>query len=77
MDGIVKALLSDITTDKQVKEAMDGINASKSEKVAAQFAGDAQRILIVDRAKAVEQSKRLQGKGIAGQHEETARGLGI
>jgi len=72
---IVKALVTDIDPDAQVKEAMNRINASEREKVAAQFEGDAQRILIVERAKAEAESKRLQGKGIADQRREIARGL--
>ncbi len=72
---IVKALVTDIDPDKNVKIAMNRINASEREKVAAQFEGDAQRILIVERAKAEAESKRLQGKGIADQRREIARGL--
>jgi len=72
---IVKALVTDIDPDSQVKEAMNRINASEREKVAAQFEGDAQRILIVERAKAEAESKRLQGMGIADQRREIARGL--
>lgn len=72
---IVKALVTDIDPDSQVKEAMNRINAAEREKVAAQFEGDAQRILIVERAKAEAESKRLQGMGIADQRREIARGL--
>ncbi len=72
---IVKALVTDIDPDKQVKEAMNRINAAEREKLAAQFEGDAQRILIVERAKAEAESKRLQGMGIADQRREIARGL--
>ena len=72
---IVKALVTDIDPDATVKEAMNRINAAEREKIAAQHEGDAQRILIVERAKAEAQSKRLQGKGIADQRREIARGL--
>jgi len=72
---IVKALVTDIDPDLSVKEAMNRINAAEREKVAAQHEGDAQRILIVERAKAEAESKRLQGKGIADQRREIARGL--
>jgi len=72
---IVKALVTDIDPDANVKEAMNRINAAEREKIAAQHEGDAQRILIVERAKAEAQSKRLQGKGIADQRREIARGL--
>ena len=72
---IIKTLVTDIDPDAQVKESMNRINASEREKVAAQFEGDAQRILIVERAKAEAESKRLQGQGIADQRREIARGL--
>ena len=72
---IIKALVTDIDPDATVKEAMNRINAAEREKVAAQHEGDAQRILIVERAKAEAESKRLQGKGIADQRREIARGL--
>ncbi|PIV16957.1 MAG: SPFH domain-containing protein [Flavobacteriales bacterium CG03_land_8_20_14_0_80_35_15] len=72
---IVKALVTDIDPDKQVKAAMNRINAAEREKVAAQYEGDAQRIIIVEKAKAEAESKRLQGMGIANQRREIARGL--
>jgi len=72
---IVKALVTDIDPDSNVKEAMNRINAAEREKLAAQHEGDAQRILIVERAKAEAESKRLQGKGIADQRREIAKGL--
>lgn len=72
---IIKALVTDIDPDASVKEAMNRINAAEREKIAAQHQGDAQRILIVERAKAEAESKRLQGKGIADQRREIARGL--
>ena len=72
---IIKTLVTDIDPDPQVKEAMNRINASEREKIAAQFEGDAARILIVEKAKAEAESKRLQGQGIADQRREIARGL--
>ena len=72
---IVKALVTDIDPDENVKIAMNRINAAEREKTAAQYEGDAQRILIVERAKAEAESKRLQGMGIADQRREIARGL--
>ena len=59
---IIKTLVTDIDPDAQVKEAMNRINASEREKIAAQFEGDAARILIVEKAKAEAESKRLQGR---------------
>ena len=72
---IIKALVTDIDPDAQVKAAMNRINAAEREKVAAQYEGDAARILIVEKAKAEAESKRLQGQGIADQRREIARGL--
>lgn len=72
---IIKTLVTDIDPDEQVKHAMNRINAAEREKVAAQYEGDAQRILIVEKAKAEAESKRLQGQGIADQRREIARGL--
>ncbi len=72
---IIKTLVTDIDPDAQVKAAMNRINAAEREKTAAQYEGDAQRILIVEKAKAEAESKRLQGQGIADQRREIARGL--
>jgi regulator of protease activity HflC (stomatin/prohibitin superfamily) len=72
---IIKTLVTDIDPDAQVKSAMNRINASEREKIAAQYEGDAARILIVEKAKAEAESKRLQGQGIADQRREIARGL--
>lgn len=72
---IIKTLVTDIDPDSEVKTAMNRINAAERQKVAAQYEGDAARILIVEKAKAEAQSKRLQGQGIADQRREIARGL--
>ena len=72
---IIKALVTDIDPDAEVKTAMNRINAAEREKIAAQYDGDAARILIVEKAKAEAESKRLQGQGIADQRREIARGL--
>ena len=72
---IIKALVTDIDPYAEVKTAMNKINAAERQKVAAQYEGDAARILIVEKAKAEAESKRLQGQGIADQRREIARGL--
>lgn len=72
---IIKTLVTDIDPDSEVKTAMNRINAAERQKVAAQYEGDAARILIVEKAKAEAESKRLQGQGIADQRREIARGL--
>ena len=72
---IIKALVTDIDPEGEVKTAMNKINAAERQKIAAQYEGDAARILIVEKAKAEAESKRLQGQGIADQRREIARGL--
>jgi len=73
--GIVKALVTDIDPDMEVKKAMNRINAAEREKVAAEYEAEADRIRIVAKAKAEAESKRLQGRGIADQRREIAKGL--
>ncbi|MDR1974186.1 MAG: SPFH domain-containing protein [Bacteroidales bacterium] len=72
---IVKALVTDIDPDEQVKHAMNRINAAEREKKAAEYESEAQRIRIVAVAKAEAESKKLQGQGIADQRREIAKGL--
>ncbi len=72
---IIKALVTDIDPDIAVKNAMNRINASEREKLAAEYEGEADRIKIVAKARAEAESKRLQGQGIADQRREIARGL--
>jgi len=72
---IIKTLVTDIDPDVKVKEAMNRINASEREKVAAEYEAEADRIKIVAKARAEAESKRLQGQGIADQRREIARGL--
>ncbi len=72
---IVKALVTDIDPDQEVKMAMNRINASEREKLAAEYEAEAERIRIVAKAKAEAESKRLQGQGIADQRREIAKGL--
>ncbi|MCB0844134.1 MAG: SPFH domain-containing protein, partial [Bacteroidetes bacterium] len=73
--GIVKALVTDIDPDHQVKISMNRINAAEREKVAAEYEAEAQRIKIVKIAQAEAESKKLQGQGIADQRREIAKGL--
>ncbi len=73
--GIVKALVTDIDPDQEVKHAMNRINAAERLKVAAEYEGEAERIRIVAKARAEAESKRLQGQGIADQRREIAKGL--
>jgi regulator of protease activity HflC (stomatin/prohibitin superfamily) len=72
---IIKALVTDIDPDQEVKKSMNRINAAERLKLAAQFEADAERIKIVAKAKAEAESKKLQGQGTADQRREIARGL--
>lgn len=73
--GIVKALVTDIDPDAQVKHAMNEINAATRQRVAATERGEADRILKVKAAEAEAQSKALQGRGIADQRKAIVEGL--
>lgn len=73
--NIVKALVTDIEPDEAVKHAMNRINAAERAKLAAEYEAEADRIKIVAIAKAEAESKQLQGKGIADQRREIAKGL--
>jgi regulator of protease activity HflC (stomatin/prohibitin superfamily) len=73
--GIIKALVTDIDPDDEVKQAMNRINAAERQKTAAEYEGEAERIRIVAKATAEAESKRLQGQGIADQRREIAKGL--
>ncbi|WP_185850424.1 SPFH domain-containing protein [Blattabacterium cuenoti] len=73
--SIIKALVTDIDPDEQVKQAMNRINTAEREKVAAEYKAEAERIKIVAKAKAEAESKKLQGKGTADQRREIARGI--
>jgi len=73
--GIVKALITDINPDEQVKTSMNSINAAQRERVAAEERGEAEKILMVKQAEAEAQSKKLQGVGIADQRKAIVDGL--
>jgi len=72
---IVKALVTDIDPDTDVKMAMNRINAAERNKKAAEYEAEAEKIKMVKKAEAESQSKKLQGQGIADQRREIARGL--
>lgn len=72
---IYKALVTNIDPDQKVKDAMNEINAAQRLKIAATEKGEADKILTVKKAEAECESKILQGRGMAGQREEIAKGL--
>jgi len=54
---IVNVLVTDIVPDEKVKSAMNDINAAQREQVAANARGEAEKILVVKKARAVALSK--------------------
>ncbi len=73
--GIVKALVTDIEPDAEVKKAMNEINAAQRLRVAANEKGEAEKILRIKQAEAESESKKLQGQGIANQRKAIIEGL--
>lgn len=72
---IIKALVTDIDPDKNVKAAMNEINTAQRLRVAATEKGEAEKILRVKQAEADAESSILHGKGIAGQRQAIIEGL--
>ncbi|WP_185851036.1 SPFH domain-containing protein [Blattabacterium cuenoti] len=73
--SIIKALVTDLDPDEQVKQAMNRINTAEREKVSAEYKAEADKIKIIAKAKAEAESKKLQGKGTADQRREIAKGI--
>jgi len=72
---IVKALITNIEPDQRVKDAMNNINASQRNQIAAAAQGDAQKTLAVLKAEGEKETMRLQGEGIAEERKAIAEGL--
>jgi regulator of protease activity HflC (stomatin/prohibitin superfamily) len=72
---IVKALVTNIEPDQRVKDAMNNINASQRNQVAAAAQGDAQKTLAVKKAEGEKETMRLQGEGVAAERKAIAEGL--
>jgi regulator of protease activity HflC (stomatin/prohibitin superfamily) len=72
---IVQTLITDITPDIKVKDAMNEINAAQRLREAALDKAEAEKILIVKGAEAEAQSKYLAGQGIARQRTAIIEGL--
>ncbi|MCB1196919.1 MAG: SPFH domain-containing protein [Deltaproteobacteria bacterium] len=72
---IINSLVTDIQPEMSVKNAMNKINATEREKIAAANEAEAQKIKLVKVAEAEAESKRLQGQGLANQRTEIARGI--
>lgn len=72
---IERALVTDIEPDADVKKSMNQINAAERQKKANEQMGEAEKILVVKKAEADAESKRLQGEGIANQRKEILKGF--
>src|SRR6202045_2223600 len=72
---IVKALVTNIEPDQRVKDAMNNINASQRNQIAAAAQGDAQKTLAVKKAEGEKKTMRLQGEGVAAERKAIAEGL--
>ncbi|MDR1333160.1 MAG: SPFH domain-containing protein [Holosporales bacterium] len=72
---IIKALVTDIDPDANVKSAMNEINTAQRLRVAATERGEAEKILKVKQAEAEAEASILHGRGIAGQRKAIVDGL--
>jgi len=72
---IVNSLVTDLQPETMVKTAMNKINATEREKLAARNEAEAEKIKLIKKAEAEAESKRLQGQGLANQRQEIARGI--
>ncbi|MBR1479617.1 MAG: SPFH domain-containing protein [Alphaproteobacteria bacterium] len=72
---IIKALVTDIAPDANVKAAMNEINTAQRLRVAANEKGEAEKILKVKQAEAEAEACILHGKGVAGQRQAIIDGL--
>ena len=73
--GIIKALVTDIDPDANVKTSMNEINAAQRLRMAAVEQAEADKIRVVKAAEAEAESKALQGQGIANQRKAIIEGL--
>lgn len=71
---IVRALVNDIEPDAKVKDAMNEVNRQQRLRSAAEAQGDKEKILVIKKAEAEAESKRLQGEGIANQRRAIING---
>lgn len=72
---IIKALVTDIEPNENVKEAMNEINTAQRLRIAANEKGEAEKILRVKQAEAEAEANVLHGKGISGQRQAIMEGL--
>ena len=74
--GIIKALVTDVNPDANVKSAMNEINTAQRLRIAATEKGEAEKIMKIKHAEAEAESSILHGQGIAGQRRAIIEGMG-
>jgi regulator of protease activity HflC (stomatin/prohibitin superfamily) len=72
---IQRALVTEITPNNKVVEAMNDINAAQREQIAATARGEANKILVIKNAEAEAAQKKLRGEGVAAEREAIANGI--
>ncbi len=72
---ILKAPVTDVDPEQNVKNAMNEINAAKRLKEATKEKAEAEKIKMVKAAEAEAESKKLQGEGVANQRKAIIEGL--
>ena len=72
---LVRALVNDIQPDAGVADAMNEINKQQRLRVAAEYEGEAKKIIVIKGAEADARSKELSGEGIAKQRIAIVAGL--
>lgn len=72
---ILQALVTDLSPDARVRDAMNEINASKRLKEAAYQRAEGEKVLKVKRAEADAESMYLSGVGVARQRKAIMEGL--
>jgi regulator of protease activity HflC (stomatin/prohibitin superfamily) len=72
---LVRALVNDIQPDAGVADAMNEINKQQRLRVAAEYEGEARKIIVIKGAEADARSKELSGEGVAKQRIAIVAGL--
>ena len=73
--SILQALVTDISPDEKVRNAMNEINSSKRLRQAATEKAEAEKLVLVKKAEADSESMFLQGQGVARQRKAIMDGL--
>ena len=72
---IMQALVTDLSPDDKVRNAMNEINASKRNKEAAREKAEGDKVLLVKAAEADAEAKYLSGVGVARQRKAIVDGF--